>query len=151
MSSLIKRLRDTLSDEPRAETHGHAGHHVLPHWIYLGVYGSLLVLTALTVGVSFANLGPLSLPVAMFVAIIKAGLVVGFFMHLRYDIRFHSLVFFGAFLFLAIFFVFTFMDVATRWTIDRQTDTLYYETEQITVQGDQAAEQAGAEGGDAHR
>lgn len=147
MSSLPKHLRDTVSDEPEAESHGHTGHHVLPHWIYLGVYGGLLVLTALTVGVSFANLGPLSLPVAMFVAIIKAGLVVGFFMHLRYDIRFHSLVFFGAFLFLAIFFVFTFLDVANRWTINRQTDTLYYETEQIRVQGDQAAEQAGGEGG----
>lgn len=91
-----------------------AHEHVLPLPVYFKVFGALMVLTLLTVGVSYVGLGPASLAVAMFVAIIKAGLVVGFFMHLRYDDRLHSFVFFSTVLFVAIFFILTMADVSTR-------------------------------------
>ncbi len=95
---------------------GHEGHehHVLPLKVYVGVYLTLLVLTYITVQVSFLGLGVLALPVAMIVAVIKAGFVVGFFMHLRYDDRFFSLVFFSSMFFIAVFFSFTLADLMTR-------------------------------------
>ncbi len=100
------------------ETH----HHVMPIKAYLGVFGALLVLTAITVLVSEANLGAAGLPVAMAVAAIKAGLVIGFFMHLKYDTRFHSFVFFGTLLFVGIFFLLTFVDFNTRGLMSKEWD-----------------------------
>jgi cytochrome c oxidase subunit 4 len=49
--------------------------------ILVGV--ALLVLTALTVGVSFLNLGALHTPVGLAIAGIKATLILMFFMHVR--------------------------------------------------------------------
>jgi caa(3)-type oxidase subunit IV len=92
-------------------------HHVMPLKIYLGVFSALLVLTGITVLVSYADLGKFSLYVAMVVALIKAGFVVGYFMHLKFDTKFHQLVFFGALFFMAIFFVFIFIDLSSRSNI----------------------------------
>ena len=94
--------------------HDEHDHHVLPYRVYFGVFGALMVLTILTVLVSQWNLGAFSLPVAMAVAIVKAGLVIGFFMHLRYENRFLSLVFFSGILFMFFFFGFTMVDLMTR-------------------------------------
>lgn len=92
------------------ETH----HHTMPIKTYLQVFGALLGLTALTYVVSDLDLGSAALPVAMVVAFIKAALVVGYFMHLKFDTRFHAFVFFSTLLFVAIFFVITFFDIKTR-------------------------------------
>ena len=91
-----------------------AHHHVMPISLYLKVFGALLVLTVLTVLVSYMDLGPAALGVAMFVAVIKAAFVIGYFMHLKYDTRFHAFVFFSTLLFVAIFFALTFFDLKTR-------------------------------------
>ncbi len=89
-------------------------HHIVPLKIYYAVFGGLILLTVLTVLVSYANLGAASLPVAVFIAIVKAALVAGFFMHLRYGDRFNAFIFFGSVLFVAIFFVLTLADITTR-------------------------------------
>ena len=102
-----------------AQTHDQPHDHVIPLPIYFGVYGALLVLTVITVGVSYADLGPASIYVAMFVAIIKAALVVGYFMHLKYDSRFNALVFIVSLLFLMLFFSFTMIDIASRDAISK--------------------------------
>jgi cytochrome c oxidase subunit IV len=88
--------------------------HVLPIKLYLATYGALLVLTMVTVGASLANLGKPAIYVAMAIAVVKASLVVGYFMHLKFDVRFNSLVFFSSLLFLAIFFVLTMIDLGSR-------------------------------------
>jgi cytochrome c oxidase subunit IV len=88
--------------------------HVLPVSLYLKVFGALLVLTGLTVTVSFLGLGPASLLTALSIAVVKAALVIGFFMHLRYESRFLSVVFFSSVLFLLCFFVLTIVDVRSR-------------------------------------
>lgn len=95
---------------------GHEGHehHVMSVKVYVGVYLALLILTYLTVQVSYWGLGALALPVAMLVALVKAGFVVGFFMHLKYDDRFLSLIFFSSLFFIAVFFAFTLFDLMTR-------------------------------------
>ena len=81
--------------------------HVSPVKSYNAVFAGLLVLTALTYAVSYMNLGPASLLVALIVAVTKAVLVCAYFMHLKYDNRYHVFVFVGTILFVAIFFGFT--------------------------------------------
>src|SRR5438093_5796517 len=51
--------------------------------LYVAVFAALLVLTVATVSVSYVDLGPLSVVVALAIAFTKALLVVLFFMHLR--------------------------------------------------------------------
>ena len=55
--------------------------------IYLVVWGALVVLTAVTVAVSYVHLGLMNVVVALLVASVKASLVALFFMHLRYESR----------------------------------------------------------------
>lgn|GEM_PF-687656 len=88
--------------------------HISPTSMYLKVLGALFVLTVLTYAVSYANLGPASLPVAMVVAALKATLVATFFMHLKYDDKFHVFIFVSSLLFVAIFFTFTIFDMEKR-------------------------------------
>jgi caa(3)-type oxidase subunit IV len=82
-----------------------------------------LVLTGVTFLVSFADLGAASLTVAMFVAVIKASLVVGYFMHLKYDDRFHLFIFLGTIIFVGLFFGFTLFDLASRDAINDEQRT----------------------------
>ncbi len=66
---------------------GHGGHsaadidrHVR---VYISVFVALMVLTVITVAVSYLDLAtPMAVTVALLVALIKGGLVAGFFMHL---------------------------------------------------------------------
>lgn len=94
--------------------------HISPVSLYLKVLAALFVLTGLTYAVSYASLGPASLPVAMIVAAMKATLVSAFFMHLIYDDKFHMFIFASSLLFVAIFFTFTIFDLESR---DRLSET----------------------------
>lgn len=89
-------------------------HHIVPYRTHLLVWGALLVLTAVTVGMAQFNFGFLNIVVAMAVASTKAALVVMWFMHLRYEGRLIRLMVFIAFFMLAIAIGFTFFDVAYR-------------------------------------
>ena len=66
---------------------GHIEHveHHMPKSMYFVIFGALMGLTALTVGLAFVNLGQMNIVVALAVAIVKASLVVMFFMHLKYE------------------------------------------------------------------
>ena len=88
--------------------------HVLPLRIYFGVFFALLVLTATTVGVAFIDLGPFNNVVALGVAVLKATLVILFFMHVRYSTRLTGLVVVSGIFWLAIMVGLTFVDYATR-------------------------------------
>lgn len=46
---------------------------------------ALIVLLAVTVGISYIDLGPLNTPIAMFISLMKAVLILLFFMHVRYN------------------------------------------------------------------
>ncbi|MGA6992729.1 MAG: cytochrome C oxidase subunit IV family protein [Candidatus Deferrimicrobiaceae bacterium] len=54
---------------------------------YIVVWGALVVLTAVTVAVSYVHLGMMNVVVALLIASAKASLVALFFMHLRYESR----------------------------------------------------------------
>ncbi|MGC4122228.1 MAG: cytochrome C oxidase subunit IV family protein [Myxococcales bacterium] len=103
-----------MSEHAHTSTADHVP-HVLPLKSYLGVWGTLLVLTALTVGVSYLDFGNWNILVAMGVATLKAGLVAAVFMHLAFEKRkFNAVVFLLSIVFLAIMFGLTSADTATR-------------------------------------
>ena len=52
--------------------------HISPKSTYYTIFGSLMVLTAITVSVAFINLGTLNFPVALSIAVLKATLVILF-------------------------------------------------------------------------
>ncbi len=99
-----------MSTAPERTEHHEELAHVTPLWIQLAVFAGLLVLTALTVGVAYVDLGNLNLIVAMGVAVAKATLVVLFFMHLYWDKPFNAVLFLGALLFVALFILFLLLD-----------------------------------------
>jgi cytochrome c oxidase subunit 4 len=93
----------------------HDDHHGISHVasikVLVGTGGALLFLTIVTVLATKIDLGPsMNLALAMFIAVIKATLVVLFFMHLKYDKIFHTVVFLSAILAAALFVGFTLMD-----------------------------------------
>ena len=98
-------------------------HHVSPKSHYIAVLMALFVLTGLTFAVSFADLGSASLAVAMLVAVVKASLVVGYFMHLKYDDRYNLFVFLGTLIFLGIFFGFILFDLSARDALNDEQRT----------------------------
>lgn len=102
--------------------------HVSPLSAYYKVFGALMVLTAVTYAVSYMSLGPASLPVAIVVAVIKASLVCAYFMHLKYDDRYHVFVFMSTLVFVAIFFMFTFFDLQSRTKLNDEQGTFFRNT-----------------------
>ena len=50
---------------------------------YIAIGATLIVLTGVTAGVAFINLGPFNPVVALLIATIKATLVILFFMHVK--------------------------------------------------------------------
>ena len=59
--------------------------HVAPLRLYAFVFGTLIALTGVTVWVAFFDLGPLNTVAAMTIAVVKAVLVVLYFMHVRWS------------------------------------------------------------------
>jgi cytochrome c oxidase subunit IV len=89
-------------------------YHIIPFKTYITVFTALLVLTVVTVAISFVDLGSYNLVIAMLVASIKASLVAMFFMHLYYDNKLNLIIFLISILFLAIFIIFIMFDTMTR-------------------------------------
>lgn len=94
-------------------------HHVVPVRVYVSVFLALIVLTFTTVAVSELELGELNVVVAITIAVIKASLVVWFFMHLNQSTSMTKL-FAGAGLFwIAILLAFVFSDYVSRGWVPR--------------------------------
>jgi len=98
-----------------ATDHHDDDHHGLSHVATVKVLtatgGTLLVLTLVTVLATKIDFGAnINLAIAMAIAVCKATLVILFFMHLRYDRLFHSVVFVAAILAASLFVGFTLMD-----------------------------------------
>ena len=105
---------DTADHHDHHDEH-HDDHHGLSHVaslkVLLGTGGTLLMLTLVTVGATKVDFGAnINLAVAMAIAVVKATLVILFFMHLKYDRLFHTVVFIGAILAASLFVGFTLMD-----------------------------------------
>jgi cytochrome c oxidase subunit 4 len=93
--------------------------HVTPLATYLKTFGALMVLTVITVGASYVDLGTsVNLAIAILIATVKATVVAAFFMHLIHDSRYNALALISSVVFLLIFVGFTMLDTAARGTYD---------------------------------
>ncbi len=81
---------------------------------YIIVWIVLLILTVLTWGVSYINLGMGNVAVALLIASLKAALVALFFMHLRYENRLVWAFAIVPLLFLALIIFGTLADTLSR-------------------------------------
>src|SRR5437899_10148530 len=87
---------------------------VVPVRVYLLVFVALLALTATTARVAFIDLGPLNDVAALGIAVLKAALVVLFFMHVRYGTRLTPLVLAASLFWLLILLGLSLCDYLTR-------------------------------------
>ena len=94
-------------------THAEEEHHV-PYKVYFIVWGALLVLTALTVGVSYVDMKNVTVLTAMLIAATKSMLVLLYFMHIRFEKPMFSVMILAAMLTYGIFIALTFVDYAYR-------------------------------------
>jgi len=89
--------------------------HIVSLRVYFTIFLALMVGTALTVWAGLQDFpGPLNVIVALTIAVIKAALVVLYFMHVRYSSRLIWVVFASALFWLGILFALTFGDYWTR-------------------------------------
>jgi cytochrome c oxidase subunit IV len=88
--------------------------HIIGYGRLTAVWLLLLFLTALTVWVSRQDLGVGHVWGSLAIASAKSGLVIAFFMHMRYEGRLLRWLLFVALLTLAIFIGLTFFDVLYR-------------------------------------
>jgi cytochrome c oxidase subunit 4 len=89
--------------------------HIVSIKVYVAIFLALMVGTALTVWAGVQDFpGPLNVIIALTIAVIKATLVVLYFMHVRYSPRLVWLIFGSALFWLGILFALTFSDYWTR-------------------------------------
>lgn len=92
-----------------------SSHHISSHFTLLSIAGALLVLTFLTVAVTWIHIPePFNIIVAIAIAVVKASLVAMFFMNLYWDTKFNTIVFLLSILFLLIFVSITLLDTMFR-------------------------------------
>ena len=88
--------------------------HVVSRKIYFVIFGALMVGTALTVWVANYDLGRWNAIVALSIAVVKATLVVLYFMHVRYSSKLTWVFVCAGIIWLFILFAFTLSDYLTR-------------------------------------
>jgi cytochrome c oxidase subunit IV len=105
-----------------ASHHGHdhgehgeeGGHHIVPIPLYLTVFAALMVLLVITLVAAYFDLGEWNVIIAITIAVVKALLIVLFFMHVRWSTSLVR-VFAGASLFwLTILTILIMQDYLTR-------------------------------------
>ncbi len=89
-------------------------HPVVPLALYYRVFGTLLVLTAITVVAAYFDFGALNTVVALTIAVVKGTLVLLYFMHVRWSGKLVWVFAAAGFLWLVILLAMTFGDVVSR-------------------------------------
>ena len=92
----------------------HQHNHIVSNSKLIGIWLTLLVLTALTVAITRVDLGGYKVVGALAIACAKAGLVIAIFMHMKYEGKLLRWLLFLTLVTLAIFIGFTFFDVLYR-------------------------------------
>jgi len=88
--------------------------HVISIGIYVGIWAILMVLTAVTVFVSFIELHDWNIVLALTIATIKGTLVVLFFMHLFYSSKLTKVTVIASLFFLFLLLSLSMTDYLTR-------------------------------------
>jgi cytochrome c oxidase subunit IV len=92
----------------------HTEHHIIPTKVYYTIFAILMLCTYLTVQIAFFDLGALNTIAALGIAVLKATLVVLFFMHVKYSTRLTWAVVLGSIFWFGILVVLTMSDYLTR-------------------------------------
>ena len=104
--------------EEHVEHHGdsrhHAHQHIVPVRIYFTVFAILMVLLFVTVWIAYQPLGYFNLPVALTIAVIKAILIIMYFMEVKYGSKLLWAFVSSSFVFLMFFFILTMNDYVSR-------------------------------------
>jgi len=93
---------------------GREQHIVVRTKTFVAVWIGLIVLTAVTVKAAQMHLGRLSMLTNLVIASTKAGLVLWFFMHLKYERRIFKLLLFVPIITISIIIGLTFFDIGYR-------------------------------------
>jgi len=80
-------MSEAYHDHDPNSGHPESHQHIVGPMTYLTIFGALLVGTAVTIGASYLELGAWNAVVALAIAVVKATLVVLFFMHIKYSSR----------------------------------------------------------------
>lgn len=101
-----------------AQTHGshdsHDAHHIIPLPTYYKIFGTLIGLTIVTVLAAKVDFGAFNAVVAFGIASVKAALVLGYFMHLKYDNLMNRVIIGSGVFFLIVLWLFSILDIVTR-------------------------------------
>lgn len=95
-------------------------HHIIEPYVYYRVFGVLMVLFVLTVLVAFFDLSEhlhwpaANIVVALIIAVVKATVIVLYFMHVKYASRLTQMFAIAALLWLSLLFIFSFADYISR-------------------------------------
>jgi cytochrome c oxidase subunit IV len=88
--------------------------HIVSRKTYFLIFAALMLGTFLTVQMAYLDLGAFNPYVALTIAVVKATLVVLFFMHVRYSTRLTWVVVASGIFWLGILFVLTLSDYLSR-------------------------------------
>jgi cytochrome c oxidase subunit 4 len=95
-------------------------HHVIEVWTYVKIYFALMALLAVTVGAYYMDMGShqINLVVAMTIAMVKAVLIVLFFMHVYYSAPLTWVTAVGSLLWVGLLLMFLLADYLSRGWLD---------------------------------
>ena len=89
-------------------------HHLVPVMLYVWVWAALIVLTGLTVGAKYADLQHTAIIAALLIATVKGGLVLLYFMHIRYEKPIYAVMILVLLITYVFYIGLTFVDYANR-------------------------------------
>lgn len=94
--------------------HHNEDHHIVSYASNLRVWIVLLILTWLTITAAYLNFGTMAVAVALLIATVKAGVVLAYYMHLKFDSKILTIFFIITMAVFTTFIVLTFFDYAYR-------------------------------------
>ncbi len=109
--------------------------------VYYRTLAALLVLTVVTVGVSYIDFGAANIFISLGIATFKASLVMTFFMGLKYDSNLNRAVILSSF---AALFLFIFFAAADSWTRAKPTPVVVKSEAAVIGGSDLAKFEAGS-------
>lgn len=89
-------------------------HHIVSYKNNVLVLIALLLLTFLTVAITSVELGPLNVTAALLIASLKVGIVLAYFMHLKFDHKIFTIMVVMVVLVFTSLIVITFFDYLYR-------------------------------------
>jgi len=113
---------------------GHDFAHPMSVQTLLAVFFALTFLTVITVAQASFDFGAFEVATVMFIATVKAVLVMAFFMHMLADKPFNAIIFIGSFIFVGLFVIFTLGDsMMTSHSFEPRVEELAPAVEEPTI------------------